>query len=284
MPAYGCIAHYFKERRGLATGIAATAGSVGGMVFPLVLRSLLPRVGFAWTTRILGFILLALAVPANLLLRARLPPSERVASVIPQWSLFLDMKFTLTALGVWLLEWGIFVPLTFVVSYASDYGQDTDTSYLLLVWLNIGSFFGRFLPGFLADKIGRFNVIVLTIAMCVVTLLGLWLPAGSSRPLLIVFVVTFGMASGSNLSLYPVCIGQLCNSQDYGRIYSTSLMVGAIGTLTSLPIGGALRDVGTKDQGWMAMIIFSALSYLLAMSCFLAVRILAVGWGIKKVF
>ncbi|KAI1848667.1 hypothetical protein JX266_005526 [Neoarthrinium moseri] len=284
VPAYGVIAHYFKERRGLATGIAATAGSVGGIIFPLLLQGLLPKLGFAWTTRIIGLILLGLSVPANLLLRTRLPPSDKLVSVIPDWSLFKDLKFSLSCAGVWFLEWGIFVPLTFVVSYAADYGQDATSAYILLVYLNVGSFFGRFLPGFLADKIGRFNVIVLTISLCVITLLAFWLPAGSSRALLIVFVVTFGFASGSNLGLYPVCLGQLCDSREYGRVYSTALMVGSFGTLTSVPIGGALRDVGSLHQGWTAIILFSALSYAVAMSCFLGVRVLAVSWGVKKVF
>ncbi|KAI4596769.1 hypothetical protein KJ359_005112 [Pestalotiopsis sp. 9143b] len=284
VPAYGIIAHYFKRRRGLATGIASTAGSIGGIIFPLLLQNLLPKIGFAWTTRVIGFILLALAIPSNLLLRTRLPPSDKMVSVIPDWSLFRNLKFTLTCAGVWFLEWGLFVPLTFVVSYASDYGQNANAAYILLVYLNVGSFFGRFLPGFIADRIGRFNVIILTISLCVVTLLAFWLPSGSSHALLIVFVVTFGFASGSNLGLYPVCLGQLCDSRDYGRVYSTSLMVGSFGTLTSLPIGGALRDVGDLRQGWLALILFSALSYAIAMSCFLGVRVLAVSWSPKKVF
>ncbi|KAI0123215.1 major facilitator superfamily domain-containing protein [Xylariales sp. AK1849] len=284
VPAYGVIAHYFKKRRGFATGIAATSGSVGGIVFPLLMQALLPRIGFAWTTRVIGFILLGLSVPANLLLRARLPPSDKLVRVMPDWSVFCDLKFSLTCAGVWFLEWGIFIPLTFIVSYAADHGQNATSAYILLVYLNVGSFFGRFLPGILADRIGRFNVIVLTISLCVVTNLAFWLPAGKSHALLIVFAVSFGFASGSNLGLYPVCLGQLCNSRDYGRFYSTSLMVASFGTLTSLPIGGALQDVGSPEQGWTSVIVFSALSYAIAMSCFLGVRVLAVSWSVKKVF
>ncbi|KAH8664397.1 major facilitator superfamily domain-containing protein [Xylariales sp. PMI_506] len=284
VPAYGVIAHYFKQRRGFATGIAATAGSIGGIVFPLMLQSLLPKVGFAWTTRIIGLMLLGLSVPANVLMRARLPPSDKIVSVLPDLSIFRDLKFSLTCVGVWFLEWGIFVPLTFIVSYAADHGQDANAAYILLVYLNVGSFFGRFLPGFLADRIGRFNVIVLTISLCVITLLCFWLPAGDSHALLIIFAVAFGFSSGSNLGLYPVCLGQLCDSRDYGRFYSTALTVASFGTLTSLPIGGALLDVGTGQKGWTAVVLFSALSYAVAMSCFLGVRVLAVSWHVKKIF
>ena len=242
VPAYGAIAHFFKVRRGLATGIAATAGSVGGIMFPFLFQGLIPKLGFGWTTRIGGFIILGLSVPANLLVRSRLPPTRRRASVFPDWTLFRDLRFTFCCAGVWFMEWGIFIPLTFIVSYAAAHGQDATDAYTLLAILNAGSFFGRCLPGLLADKIGRFNVIVITNAMCAATILGFWLPAADSRALLIVFAVTFGFASGSNLGLYPVCIGQLCDARDYGRFYSTALMVGSFGTLTSVPIGGALLD------------------------------------------
>ncbi|KAK0624372.1 major facilitator superfamily domain-containing protein, partial [Immersiella caudata] len=75
-PAYGCIAHYFNRRRGLATGIATTSGGVGGIIFPLILQSVLPNRGFPWSCRILAFIVLGLALPANLFLRTRIPPSH----------------------------------------------------------------------------------------------------------------------------------------------------------------------------------------------------------------
>ncbi|KAI4868690.1 MFS general substrate transporter [Hypoxylon rubiginosum] len=285
IPAYGVIAHFFKARRGFATGVAATAGSIGGVVFPIYLQAVIPRLGFAWSTRIIGFVLLFLSAVANLLVRSRLPPSRHPMSVMPDWSLFKDLKFSFCCAGIWFMEWGIFTPLTYIVSYAAAHGQDPNDAYTLLALLNAGSFLGRFLPGFLADRWGRFNVITLTNALCVVTILALWLPAGDSRALLIAFAVLFGFASGSNLGLYPVCIGQLCGARDYGRFFSTAMMVGSFGTLTSLPIAGALLEIGsTPEQGWLALIIFAALSYAIASSCFLGARVLAVSWRVKEVY
>ncbi|KAI1408896.1 MFS general substrate transporter [Hypoxylon sp. FL1857] len=285
VPAYGVIAHFFKRRRGLATGIAATAGSVGGIVFPIFLQAVIPKLGFAWATRIIGFMLLFLSVMANVFVRSRLPPSRHPVRVMPDWSLFKDLKFSFCCAGVWFMEWGIFTPLTYIVSYAAAHGQNPTDAYTLLALLNAGSFLGRFLPGFLADRFGRFNVITVTNALCVVTILAFWLPAGDSRAMLIVFAVTFGFASGSNLGLYPVCIGQLCEARHYGRFFSTAMMTGSFGTLTSLPIAGALLGIsGGQEQGWLALIIFAALSYAIAMSCFLGARVLAVSWRVKEVY
>lgn len=77
IPAYAVIGHWSDKRRGFAVGVASTAGGIGGIVSPLLLQATLPSIGFAWSMRMLGFILLLLAVPPNLLIRTRLPPSEQ---------------------------------------------------------------------------------------------------------------------------------------------------------------------------------------------------------------
>jgi MFS family permease len=104
--------------------------------------------------------------------------------------------------------------------------------------------------------------------------------------MLITFVVLFGFASGSNLSLIPVCFGQLCDARQYARYFSTAMMVASFGTLSSVPIGGALLAVGGgsamhTETGWKAMIMFSGVAYAVAVGCYTAARVLAVGWSLK---
>ncbi|CAK7232417.1 hypothetical protein SBRCBS47491_008261 [Sporothrix bragantina] len=326
-PAYACIAHFFNVRRGLATGIATTSGGVGGIAFPILLQQLLPRLGFPWTTRILGFILLGLSIPPNLWLRTRLPlpgvndcdteegaaasaaaasaaeddgaasvrtgvtgrSSTRslrraMPSVWPDFTIFRDRRYAVAAVGIFFMEWGIFVPLTFIVSYATAHNETTDQAYILLSLLNAGSVVGRVLPGLLADKIGRFNVIIVTIFLSSAVILGVWLPAGDNRAILMAFAVLFGFASGSNLGLIAVCLGQLCEPSHYGRYYSTAMMVASFGTLSSVPIGGALLGDGLSRGGWLGLIIFSGVSYAVALVCYLSARIMAVGWSITAKF
>ncbi|POS76125.1 riboflavin transporter MCH5 [Diaporthe helianthi] len=295
-PAYGTIAHFFNARRGFATGIATTAGGIGGIVFPIMLQKLLPRLGFAWSTRILGFILLGCAVPSNLWIRTRLPPRRqinkpigqsslrtKITSVLPDFRVFRDKRFALAAMGIFFMEWGLFIPITFIVSYAAAHGKDATNSYTLLSLLNAGSVAGRLLPGLMADRVGRFNVIIVTISLCCASVLGLWLPAGDSHAIIIAFAVVFGFASGSNLGLVPVCLGQLCDARDYARYISTANFLASFGTLSSVPVGGALLGDGGKD-GWLALILFSGLSYCVALLCYVSARVLAVGWNLRTVF
>lgn len=231
-PAISSIGHFFLEKRGNATGIAAAGGSLGGVIFPLMLQSLFPKVGFAWATRILGFIYIALLTVANLLIRSRLPPRPG-GSVLPDFKIFKDPAFALTTIGVFFEEWGLFIPISYLTSYALSSGAMSQSfAYNLIAIFNAGSCLGRWAPGYFADKLGRFNTMILAIVLCAVSSLALWLPATvlSESPggqgsailgLTITFAIFFGFGSGSNISLTPVCVGQLCETEEYGRYYAT---------------------------------------------------------------
>jgi MFS family permease len=53
-PAIGLVATYFSKRRAIAVGITSTGNAAGGMIYPVLARELLGRIGFAWTARVLG--------------------------------------------------------------------------------------------------------------------------------------------------------------------------------------------------------------------------------------
>lgn len=293
-PAISSIGHFFMKKRGNATGIAAAGGSLGGVVFPLMLQSLIPQVGWGWACRILGFIYLGLVSFAILLIRARLPPKPG-GSILPDFRIFRDSNFAWTTAGVFFEEWGLFLPISYLISYALSSGSMTNTfSYELIAILNAGSCLGRWAPGYFADRLGRFNTMILALIVCGVSLLALWLPAtvissmsesGNGTAVIaltVTFSVLFGFASGSNISLTPVCVGQLCDTEDYGRYYATCYTLVSFGTLTGLPIGGAL--LSACNGSYWGLVLFAGLSYILSLCCFMAVRVSKAGWKLNKVY
>ena len=167
---------------------------------------LFPLVGYPWACRILAFVFLFQLTIANLLIRTRLPPpAQGMGSKIwPNWHIFQNVTFCLTTAGTFFVEWALFVPLSYISSYALAQGIDATLSYQILAILNAGSFFGRWAPGVLADRLGRFNMMIATVFLCMVSVLGLWLTCAVSEnllPQLIIFTLMFGFASGSNISL-----------------------------------------------------------------------------------
>ena len=96
-PVVAVLSTYFQSRRNLAMGIAISGSATGGIVFPFMLRELLPRLGFSWTMRCLGFVQLASLLIANAFTRTRVPP--RRAGPLIEWNAFKDPVFTFFALG-----------------------------------------------------------------------------------------------------------------------------------------------------------------------------------------
>lgn len=275
---------------GSATGLAATGGSIGGIIFPLMLQSLVPKIGFAWSTRCVALIFLVLLIPTNLLIRSRPPhrnspvynPQAASSSILPDFRIFHSIPFALTTCGVFFTEWGLFIPLSYLTSYSISHGIPTTLSYQILAILNVGSVFGRWLPGYVADKVGRFNAMILTVLLCLLSTLCIWLPAGDSLPAIIVYAVIFGFASGSNISLTPVCVGQLCKTEQYGRYYATCYTIVSIGSLTGIPIAGSILTI--CDGNYWGLITFTGCCYAAGLISFVWARVLQVGWKISAVY
>jgi len=166
-------------------------------------------------------------------------------------------------------------------------------AYQIVAIFNAGSCLGRWAPGYMADKFGRYNTMVATIAGCLVSTLALWVPAtvlstSASVPmmtvkgLVITYAVIMGFASGSNISLTPVCVGMLCDTQEYGRYYATCYTIVSFGTLTGVPIAGAIIEA--CDGAYWGVATFTGLCYVCAGACFLSVRVMKVGWKLNVLY
>ena len=289
-PAIGAVAHFFSRRRAAMVGLASTGGSFSGVIIPLMLQRLFPTVGYKWAVRILAFIFLSLLCVANTLIRSnpKIRPAKDIKSNLwPDFRIFRDKVFSLTTAGVFMIEWALFIPLSYISSYALAHAVDPTFSYQLLAILNAGSFFGRWAPGYIADRFGRFNTMIATVALCLLSTLTLWLtctpesgPGGLAQ--LIVYVLIFGFASGSNISLTPVCVGQLCGTEVFGRYYAGLYTVVSFGCLTGIPIAGeVLSSGGGRYEG---LIGFVGACYGLGLGCFVWARLMTVGWGWRKIY
>ena len=102
-PSVSAIGHWFMAKRANATGIAAAGGSVGGVLFPLILQKLFNSVGWGWALRIQGFIFLVLVIIANILIRSRLPPTPG-GSVMPDFRIFRSPAFSLVTAGTYFVS------------------------------------------------------------------------------------------------------------------------------------------------------------------------------------
>ena len=111
-PTLSLLSTYFAKRKALAIGIVASGSSVGGLIYPSIARELLPKLGFAWTIRVLGFVTLTTNLLAIAFLRPRLPP--RKSGQLIEWAALREWPFALYCAGMFLQLWGLFFAFYYV--------------------------------------------------------------------------------------------------------------------------------------------------------------------------
>ena len=99
-PSVAVMSHWFRRRRASAIGIALGGSATGGVVFPIMLQHLIPRIGFGWAVRVVAFVIMACLFVACLTIRTRLPLSGRVSwrSAVDLRG-FRDVRYVLAAIA-----------------------------------------------------------------------------------------------------------------------------------------------------------------------------------------
>lgn len=306
-PLVGVVSHYFKKKRATYTSIATTGGSVGGIVMPLMLRSLYPKVGFAWAMRVLAFMCLGCLLISLIFSKERISnkvqeeeqeqeqaveqhkKSEKAKHFVQTYFLdvfdyksLVEVKFIFCALAVSLVESSLVICSIYFPSYAMMRGFSENTSYLLITVVNTTGILGRYIPGYVADKfLGRFNVAILTVFGCVLVGLIMWLPFGDNLNVLYAYSALYGFCSGSILSLSPVCCGQISRTDQFGKRYSTMYLIVSLTMLAAIPIAGVIIGKGTVDN-YNNFIIFSVMLNVAGILCYIASRHSCVGFKLCK--
>lgn len=134
---------------------------------------------------------------------------------------------------------GLFIPFTFIILAAQAHGVPSSLAKYLVPILNAASTFGRTIPPYLADRVGRFNVILSMSFLSAVITLALWVP-GTGSAASVVFAIIFGFSSGAVASILPACIAHISPIHEIGIRTGALFSVAAIATLIGSPIGGQI--------------------------------------------
>lgn len=281
-PATVVVGHWFMRRRALATSLALTAGGFGGVIFPFIILATEDRIGFNTSMRIIGIICAVLCMIPAFTVRTRIKVNEKSSAMIDVTALW-EKVYGMTTFAIFLLEFGYFIPLTYITSYALAKGMDKRTAYALIMLLNAGSIAGRSLSGWLADALGRFRIVMATTALCT-ALTPLWLFADSDKIAIMVYAVLYGFASGSIIAVTPVCVAQICRTEDYGKRYGTTYFIVSFGTLVAVPVAGTLLEMGDGRPNYDALILFSGAVFAAGLLCLVLANGWATRWNYKVKF
>lgn len=135
------------------------------------------------------------------------------------------------------------------------------------------------LPGIVADKIGRFNVIIAISLLSAIFVLAVWIPVENTAGI-VVFAVMFGFSSGGVISLAPTLIAQVSDIRQIGTRVGTAFAIQSVGALVGSPIGGAINTAQHGD--YLGLQLFCGCSMLLGVCMFCFSRYFQVGFAINK--
>lgn len=265
---------WFSTRLGLAIGLGSAGSSVGGVVYPVVLRRLIDGIGFAWAVRVVGCIALGTLMVPIVIMRARVkPPSARA---LIDWSGFTDVPFIVFVVATMVGFMGLNVFL-FYLSYdaAERHITDTSMSFYIVAIFNAASTFGRVVPNALSDKAGPFNLI----APCAVItgILVLCMIAVKSEAAIIVVAILVGFFSGVFIAMPPVCLMTLIDDKSrIGTRMGMSFGIIGLGMLVGGPGGGGI--LGTHDPlEWDGLWAFGGVTAIAAGVVYAGMRVVRGG-------
>ncbi|TFK63766.1 MFS general substrate transporter [Pluteus cervinus] len=275
-PTTAVIAHWFKRRRGLAMGFVAIGSSIGGTVLPIAARLLIPKVGFPWTMRIIGFILIVTLGMANIIMRRRLPPTNLPGGLL-NLSAFKSPAYTIYCLSAFVVFLGVYTVLTYVDVSATAIGINPDFAFYLVSIANASSLFGRYVAGIMSDRIGPMNVMIPFTGFAGI-LTYAW-PFATTKTSLVVITIIYGFSSGSYMSLLSNPIMEMGVTGDVGRRIGMFMSILAIGALAGPPISGAINSA---TGGFAVVGYYAGTSVLVGVGMMCITRYLVLGRWVGK--
>ena len=152
---------------------------------------------------------------------------------------------------------------------------------------NQPSIIGRILPGYVADRIGRFNVMIIMCTFTFLTILCVWVPvtaattSTSTLTGLLFFVAgMYGLGSGAFVSLLTAIIAQLTQDlRQIGTRLGAHYLVISFATLISNPIAGAILD---SQQSYVGLAVFTGVAQIVGTVMIVLSRVSVGGWAIAK--
>lgn len=255
IPSIVLVPMYFTPgaKRVWAMSLATMGSGLGATCYPLLFQNLQPRIGFAWTTRLLGFISLAFCLFAIAVTRPRYqtksgPSGEKQQQhSVPLRELIrraqlIDAKYLVCALSIFFNNVGFFEPLFYIQSYAATHGMaNNDLAAYLLSILNAAGIPGRIVPSLLASHVGVVNTFVYVYVMSAASIF-YWISATTVGGN-VAFAVLYGFFAGGVVAFQPVVLTSITADLSIlgTRLGFLSILKG-IGSLVGPPIAGAILD------------------------------------------
>jgi MFS family permease len=207
LPSLALVNVYFKNRRGLAVGMAASGSGIGQMVIAPWTAQLLAVHGWRATLQINAAIFFAASFLASLCL-VPCPGAPATHPDVLVGARRNKRGFAILVIGFDFCMFGFLFPFIHLPQYATLQGVSASNSALLLTIMGASSAAGRVIFGFFADKIGRLAAFKLSVLLSALSVF-FWLLCENSFGMMAAFSVLYGVFGGSVLGLLTVAVAEV---------------------------------------------------------------------------
>ncbi len=269
LPNQVLLARWFDKARGRAMGFAYLGIGVGGALVPLLSVYLVQNFGWHNALRILGILIIVLALPLAYFVKEN-PPDQSVNTTattpaMPIGWAFKSKAFYLLAIGSMCsigAVGGTNQHLKLFLSLDQQYAQAEAARVASLVLAF--SLVGRLLMGWLADRYTKKYVMLLIYLLIAASIPLLFF--ASSPVAIYLFAIVFGIGLGGDYMIIPLMAAELFGVKVMGRLMGVVLTADGVAEATVPMLVGNLRDQTASYTVGFCVLIALALLGALAIS------------------
>jgi sugar phosphate permease len=262
LPVQVLISRWFGKKRGKVMGLAYVGIGIGGMLIPQLAKALNQHFGWHDALLFIGMIMILIAFPIAWFVGDK--PGNRLDDEmqepdVPLIPVLKSRPFYLLAFGSMCsiaAVSGAIQNLKLFFSLDLHYSQQLAANILsLILFASIG---GRLLMGWLADRLPKKFVMILI--SCLVALAISLLFFVTSRGVINVFAIIFGVGLGGDYMIIPLMAAELFGVKILGRVMGIILTADGFADALSPMLVGWLRDrVGNYGVAFIVLIGLAAL-------------------------
>ena len=264
LPNQVLLSRWFDKARGRAMGIAYLGIGVGGALVPLLAYALTEAYGWRPALRVLGFLMIAIALPMAYFVgeparpaadRASLPTGS-LKIILSQPAFYLLMIGSMASIGA---VGGTIQNLALYLSLDRQLPQvEIDTTLSIIL---AGSVIGRLTMGWLADRWPKKHVMFLIYSIVALSIpMLVYAPTPAT---LKICAFLFGIGLGGDYMIIPLMAAELYGVAILGRVMGIVLTADSVSeSLVPMFVASTRDQTGSYQSGFLVLVVLAAIGAL----------------------
>ncbi len=270
------VTWWFRKKAGLALGIATCGTALGGLMVPAV-TALIDSLGWRHAMLYFGAAIAVCCLPVSLFIRREpekygyLPDGEVAADQFrtsgeerraarlksPGFGsrqILTNRSFWLFGIVLTISLLAVTAVMTHLMPYLQSVGVRRSHASLLAAAVPVCTAVGRFGFGWLADRLDRWSLVVVSIGMTTLGVAVLGGLPGLGMWLLLPFIALFGIGYGGNVTMTALGVGITFEGEQFGPALGYTMGLMTFGQMLAAPLAGWVFDTwGSYLIAWFGL-------------------------------